>query len=388
MANASQVAPPPPERSQLAAGQDDAPEERRGLGLVGKAVIAMLLVGLLPLAVLGAVGLQRQQERIRYEAEQVMQSNAERIAAEVDEWVDKNLRALQTAARLPAVTSLQPEAQTEVLKALAQVYPWMYLVHTIGPDGMNVARSDGKPLTNYADRAYWDEVIHLGKPVSWESVIGRTSKKPALILAVPIKQGERTVGVLSAAMTVEDISRIVGTWRSGRTGTAFLVDQTGKVVAHPEQEFVVKEVSLKEHPLVASIRKTGLPRLLSFDEKGGREMLGYVQGTRLNWAVAIQQQQEELFAPVRTALLAGLALLAGGALLVAAAAMVSSRLLVQPIVRLTEAADQMSLGELAAPITSTRRDEIGRLAVALERLRKSMRAALRRLEAGRPPTAG
>jgi len=53
----------------------------------------------------------------------------------------------------------------------------------------------------------------------------------------------------------------------------------------------------------------------------------------------------------------------------------------RPVVALTAAADQISLGEaLDAPIKPTSGDEIGRLTKSIDRLRASMKAALSRLE--------
>jgi methyl-accepting chemotaxis protein len=355
------------------------------MGMVGKTVSAMLVVGLLPLILYGLVTVKQLHDVIRGDAERDMQETAERITSVVDEWVDKNVRVLQTAAKLSAVTSMNRDHQTEVLAAIRQSYPWMYLVFTVGPEGQNIARSDDAPLSTYADRQYFKEVMALGKPLSWETLIGKTSKKPALVISVPVKVHDRTVGVLAAAMAIEDISRIVANWKSGKTGYAFLVDQNGKVVAHRTAELVLTEVSLAEHPLVSSIQKSGLPRLVSFEWKGSPQALGYVNGTALRWSVVVQQDEEELFAPLRQAVMLGLLLLAAAGLLVAVIARYVSGLLVRPIVEMTEAADRMSTGELDKPITSTRQDELGRLAESLERLRKSMKSAISRLT-GRPPS--
>jgi methyl-accepting chemotaxis protein len=349
------------------------------MGMVGKTVSAMLVVGLLPLSLYGIISVKQLHDGIRADAERSMQTTAEQITAVVDEWVDKNVRVLQTATKLSAVTSMSREQQAEVLAALRQTYPWMYLVFTVGPEGQTVARTDDAPLSSYGDRQYFKDVMSLGKPLSWETLIGKTSKKPALVLAVPIKVGERTVGVLAAAMAIEDISRIVANWKSGTTGYAFLVDQNGKVVAHRKAEFALTEASLAEHPLVSAIRKSGVPKLISFAWKDGPQALGYVNGTALRWAVGVQQDEDELFAPLRQAMRLGLSLLAVAAILVAVIARYFSRLLVRPIVELTEAADRMSTGELDEPITSARQDELGGLAQSLERLRRSMKSAIDRL---------
>lgn len=358
--------------------EDSGAGRRVRFGVAAKTLVTMILVGLLPLALFGGITLRQQHERIRRDAELSMQASAERISEQVDEWFDKNLRVLRAAATLPAVRMMGQQEQTSVLTSVQAAYPWIYLLHTIGLDGKNVARSDGMPLTDYADREYFRDIVANGKELSWETLIGRTSKKPALILAVPIKANGAVVGILTAAMGIDDISRIIATWKTGRTGYAFLVDEKGKVVAHPSEQFVLTQQLLDDHPLVSSFRKDWTPRLLAFNHDG-KEALGYVQGNRFRWALAVQQDEEELFAPLRQTLTFGLALLAGAAVLVTLTARFFSRVLTRPILRMTWAADRMSLGELERPVAFHSGDELGLLAQSLERLRKSMRAAMARL---------
>jgi methyl-accepting chemotaxis protein len=355
-------------------------EERpkKHLGMIAKTVIAMLVVGLGPLALFAGVTLKQQADASRADAEKQVQQNAERIASQVDEWFDKNVRVLQAAATLPAVTSMQADKQTSVLTAVQAAYPWMYLVFTVDKNGQNLARSDGKPLTDYSDRQYFKDVM-AGKALAWETLIGKTSKKAALILALPIKVENQTVGVFAAAMQVEDISRIAANWRTGQTGFAFVVDEKAKVIAHPKDEFVVTPTYLNGHPLIASFQSSGKPRLLPFPESDGSASFGYVQGNKYGWAIATQYAEHEVFAPVRRTLIVGMSFLAFAAILVAIIARFWARFLIQPIVEMTRAADKMSLGELAQPIVSDRGDEIGLLAHSLERLRKSMKAAFDRI---------
>jgi methyl-accepting chemotaxis protein len=218
-----------------------------------------------------------------------------------------------------------------------------------------------------------------GKDLRWETVIGKTSGKPALILAVPIVANGAIAGVLSVAMTVEDVSAMIAHWRTGRTGYAFLVDEQAKVVAHPREEYVTGQIRLTEHPLVSAFLRDRLPHTAAFAQSDATDALGYVQGTRLGWAVVVQQNEEELFAPLRQSLALGVAILVASAILVALVARSASTLLVRPILEMTQAADRMSTGDLESPIPAGRRDELGVLARSLERLRTSMRAAIARI---------
>jgi methyl-accepting chemotaxis protein len=376
----SASSPRPPPRPAGGAGRpSSAPAPRIRFGILARTTVIMLAVGLVPLGLFGGIALLQQARQLRSDAERSLQASGERISSQVDEWFDKNVRVLRAAADLPALASMSADEQTRALTAIQRAYPWMYLVFTISRDGKNVARSDGKPLTDYSDRQYYKDVVAGGRDLSWETLLGKTSGKPAVILAVPIVANGAVAGVLAAAMTVEDVSAIIAHWKTGRTGYAFLVDDHAKVVAHPREEYVLGQTRLAEHPLVAAFRAGGRPHALAFTESDGRDALGYVQGNRFRWAVAIQQEREELYAPLRQTLTLGLALLLAAALLAALAARVASRHLVLPILEMSRAADRMSTGQLDEAIPVSGADELGVLARSLERLRISMRAAMARL---------
>jgi len=74
-----------------------------------------------------------------------------------------------------------------------------------------------------------------------------------------------------------------------------------------------------------------------------------------------------------------LALLAVTVLLAAVIAWFSARALATPILKLTDAAERMSLGDLNVKIDVQSRDEIGQLAGALGRMQTSLRMAMERL---------
>jgi methyl-accepting chemotaxis protein len=255
----------------------------------------------------------------------------------------------------------------------------MYLVFTVAPDGMNVARSDGQPLVSYADRKYVADVLG-GKAVGWQSVVGRTSNLPALVLAVPILEDSRVVGVMAAAMTVEDMSRHIATWKKGKSGSAFLVDDKGFVLSHPKKQLVEKRENLSAHPLISEFRKKGWTTLsTAFTGEAGRPMLGHARRSNYGWILALQQEEQELFDALTVIQNFAWALLAVTVLLAAACAWFSARALATPIMKLTEAAERMSLGDLNAKIEVRSRDEIGLLAQALGRMQTSLRMAMERL---------
>jgi len=353
--------------------------QRVRFGLFGKIITVMLIVSLLPFAIFWGITLRETNERIRADTEALMAQTARGLGNQVDGWIDSNVSILRTAAKLPEIISMMEAQQKPILETIQKQYPWMYLVFTVAVDGMNVARSDDVPLKDYSDREYY-KTIMMGKNLSWQTLIGKTSQKPSLVLAVPIKSGDQTVGVMAAAMTVDDISKNIGTWKKGETGYAFLVDEKGYVVSHPDKQYVANRKNLDSHPLIANYRKKGWTTITTrFSTANGHPALGHVRSNNYGWALALQQEDSEVFSALNRVQKFALTLLGCTILLVSVIAWFSARAIVTPVMKLTDAAERMSLGELNVKIDIKSRDEIGLLAQAIGRMQTSLRLAMSRL---------
>ena len=375
--------PPKPATGSPVKPVEDASDMINGqkirFGLFGKVIIVMLIVSLLPFAGFWGITLRETNDRVRLETENLMAQTAWGLEAQIDGWINNNISILRTAAKLPEIVSMDSLSQETVLKVIQKEYPWMYLVFTLGPDGMNVARNDDRPLKDYSDRQYYKDIL-AGKKLSWQTLIGKTSKKPALVLAVPIQSGDKLLGVMAAAMTVDEISKNIATWRKGKTGFAFLVDEKGFVIAHPDRQYVTERKNLSRHPLIAGFRKKGWRTMTDkFSGANGEAAFGHVRGNSYGWALALQQQNKEAFESFNRVQEFALILLAGTVLLVLIIAWTSARAIVTPIRTLTDAAERMSLGELNVNINIKSKDEIGLLALAIGRMQTSLRLAMNRL---------
>jgi methyl-accepting chemotaxis protein len=348
-------------------------------GLFGKIITVMLIISLLPFAIFWGITLRETNDRIRADTEELMAQTARGLGNQLDGWINTNVSVLQTAARLPEILSMQEQQQKPILETIQKQYPWMYLVFTVGPDGMNIARNDDVPLKDYSDRQYYKDIMR-GKNLSWQTLIGKTSKKPSFVLAVPIKSANQTIGIMAAAMTVDDISKNIATWKKGKTGHAFLVDEKGYVVSHPNRQYMAKRKNLNGHPLIANYRKKGWTTITTrFNAPNGHPALGHVRSNNYGWALALQQENSEVFSALNRVQKFALTLLGCTILLVSVIAWFSARAIVTPVMKLTDAAERMSLGELNVKIDIKSKDEIGLLAQAIGRMQTSLRLAMNRL---------
>lgn len=344
-------------------------------GLTAKVVTLMLIVSLVPLLIFAGITMRQTNDRLRNDTERLMGLTGLDLVSNVDEWIDKNVRVLKALAAMPDIISMTRERQEPFLKAVGKEYPWMYLVFTVGPDGMNIARHDDKPLLDYSDRDYYKAIMG-GKDIAWQTTIGKTSKKPALIMAVPIKRADTTVGVMAMAATIEDLSKLVATWKQGQTGFAFLVDEKGKVVSHQNEEYVTQQTDLSEYPLIAAFKK-GQKGMIYFSDNG-TPRLGYAKETRYGWTLAMQQDTKETLRALRQTQMFTYLLLGITAFVVIVIAWLLGRAIGKPIKQLTEVAERISVGDMEATINIKSRDEIGSLAEAISRMQDSLRLAIER----------
>ncbi|MBL8251285.1 MAG: cache and HAMP domain-containing protein [Candidatus Competibacter sp.] len=340
-------------------------------------MVAVALVPLLGLVYIGGYKFERDWQQI---VQNRLMLTANDVAGRVNDWADANLRVLRQNAALPDTVSMDSARQMPVLKAVRHAYEWAYLVFTVNRDGQNVARSDDNPPANfqYGDRSYFKQVLE-GQAVGQEVVIGKTSQKPALILAGPIHNaGGALEGVLALAMEVADISRIVAGVKIGETGFAILVDEHNKVIAHGRPHAIAQSLQdLSAHPALSATGASQAPVLY---EDAGKRVVGHTRKTTLGWTLIIQQDYDDAFAPLLEARRNALILMAFALALVLGMAYLLSRQLAKPIAELTVVADNLSRGNFDMPIVGTeRRDEIGALARAVERMAVSIKMAFERL---------
>jgi methyl-accepting chemotaxis protein len=354
---------------------DTSPQKIR-FGLTAKVVILMLVVSLVPLIIFAGITVKQTSDNIRNDTEKLMAVTASDMVSNVEEWIDKNVRVLRALTKMPDIISMKREKQEPLLKAVSKEYPWMYLVFTVGPDGMNVARNDDNPLINYSDRDYYKEIMG-GKDLAWQTLIGKTSKKPALVMAVPIKQDDQWVGVMAMAATIEDLSKLVATWKQGKTGFAFLVDEKGKVVSHQIEEYVVQQTNLNNYPLITAFNK-GQKGVIYFNDNGVSRA-GYAKKTKYGWTLGMQQDARETFKVLRETMTFTYILLGITAFVVSLFAWLLGRTIGAPIKKLTDVAERISVGDMGAEIKIKSKDEIGNLAEAISRMQDSLRLAIERL---------
>ena len=350
------------------------------IGILPKLMTIMVLMTVIPLMIIWYVEKQNTEALIKDHVTQRLQLTANGLTNFTDGWVEMNVKMIKQNADLPDMQIPEYDTQKPILKTIVERYAWIYLAHTIALNGENVSRSDDVDLKNYVDRSYLRQVLG-GKELGQQVVIGKTSGKPALVLATRIEGNENLPGsILAIAMTLKELSGKVLNARVGETGYAFLLDQNGKVIAHPNPEFTNSRKDLSKHVAYRTLISRD-QQLAEYRDQNDEEVISYSNRTQHGWILVVQQNKSEAYAALVKSDLQGKLVLLVSFVLVTLIAAILAISLTRPIRRLTLAAEGISRGDFDNQlIDSQRKDELGDLARTIERLGASIRLAMERFK--------
>ncbi len=350
-----------------------------GFGISQKLLLILLIVALVPMIIIGQLSHMDITKLSEEKSYQELKSINDNLVAHVNDWVDANERMLKLNASRDVMRNMLGFNQETALREIPQIYDWTYVAMTIDNDGNNIARSDGGVLEFFGDQQYYKEV-QRGKDFGTEIVVGKSTGNLAMIMATSVKGKDNTPqGVLAVGMSLDDLSRSIVNKKIGSTGFTFLVDQEGNVIAHPDNSMTRARTNLKDHKAIKAF--TSGEKTTIFTDSKGNKIVAAVANTNQGWIMVSQQNFDEAFQVLNSVKIKGLVILGVTIVIVLIISLIIARWITAPIRSLTVVAEKYSQGQLDLKIDEiSRNDEIGQLAVAIDRLGTSIRMAMKRLQ--------
>lgn len=324
----------------------------------------LVLAGIIPLISIASIyATESASKKIIQEEKENIALKSKLLAENVENWNESNKLALLNLNRQPDVVNAVPNSRYQaILAEIVNTYEHLYLAHTINLQGANIARSDGKPSKNYADRNYFKEAI-AGNKLNYQTIVSRTTKQPALCMSTPTTRQQTIVGVTSICTDLNALTEQVGQLRFGNTGYALLVDANGDLLAHPDAELLSGDnlTNLSEYAPIKNVLASSEG---DFDFKDENNVKWVSHSTRLNngWAIVILQEKAEFLA--NKTQFQNLAISISFILIFGTSTLtfwVANRL-IKPIQDLSKAAMTISEGQLDQRVQIKREDELGILA--------------------------
>jgi HD-GYP domain-containing protein (c-di-GMP phosphodiesterase class II) len=276
--------------------------------------IAMLLVSVVPLFMYHRQALQLSQEKLT-DTESVQQTAMTRSIGEELQLFDSSLyQQLVSEREILAVTGLLDQIAdpvkapqvTRLLENFVASNPNLLYLTAVGRDGKGTGAGNIPPdqdpfVGNSLQRAFKaseQSVIYRGDPLALAP-----DNRPAFVMAIPLSVDDQFKGMLAAVVSLDSVLHRLNE-ASVRGRVLFVVNRSGRVIAHPDPKQFVPGADMRASSYVVS-QVVALPsglraatetvRHATATENGHTdEVIGtYSTIPDLGWAVIAQRSLEE-----------------------------------------------------------------------------------------------
>jgi signal transduction histidine kinase/HAMP domain-containing protein len=349
-----------------------------------KLLALMMAIALIPLLGFGITAIKRAEKALFADAQF---ANGE-VAAHAIELAEKSIQDVQDNIalflRVTDFSSMDAMDQEWALEALEKEVPEIVSVALLDTQGNEKVKVSREKVFFPEELANWAQDPAFLQPASSKSYLGpvRNTVQGArrLTVSVPIldPKTNKVKGVLMAEVSVRDLLVEIKSIKVGEQGLVMVLDETGKVIAHPDYSKVLTGESFADHPHFRHIveEESKVPELHAHAEQHGIEMLySGMQSKKVGWVVLVEQPASEALASAHslTRLLA--ILLAAVLVLVLGSCSYFVFRLSRPLQKLEKGAAQIGKGELDVRVPVTSKDEIGRVSEAFNRMVENLRTA-------------
>jgi PAS domain S-box-containing protein len=298
---------------------------------------------------------------------------ATQASREISRYVTDSIAALDSLGSVIEPLPFDPWIQHAVLANLCIEFPryrWMVI---LGPDGAVLADSR---LPGGADKPLVPAVVEealAGSTIASPVRIG-DDFIPSMIISTPVRSLRGSRGWLVAELQLRSIWGLIDAISVGQTGIAYLVSDSGVLIAHPDKVRVLsRSAKAAVSPPPAGLGEKGAVRVDALG-RADRSLTAYVKVAGLEWVVAVQQPLRDAYLPASALLWQAILLLLIGLAISLALGYLLSKALSAPLVKLLEGTRTITAGQPGFRITIQGGDEIRGLADSFNAMVESLQA--------------
>lgn len=326
-----------------------------------KFIILLMIISCVPLIGASLFSFSLFNNTLKDDFYSLSSSETEVLQSEIQNYLNKHLEVLRGVAQTAPIRNYDLPAANQLLGDTQKVFT--SLAMTVDDDkGNQLVRGDNARLIKVGDRTFYQEALKGKDEVVSEVLISKTDGKPVIAIATPIHSANGTVtGVLQASINLAFLKDVV-VKRSQNGVTAYILDQDGKITAHPNEQVSNERKDMSQLPFVQKAMKGQSGREEIIGDDGVRKLVNYVYDPKTRWIICMEKSFDEYTARNNSLLLANLAILLTTILVVVIISVFVSNRVAKPIIQLVEATETIKNGNLNIEINNQQNDEIGKLA--------------------------
>jgi len=284
------------------------------------------------------------------------------VTARLDAWLHEKSDVVRGLASREALAPMSDEVRREHFHALADEYGGVGSVYVGFPDGKFLTGSSFVPPAGWDPRTrpWYRLAVERGKLAFSAPYIDADTGGLVVSIAAPVERDGRLLEVIGMDITVGDILSRVRRLGMGGDAWAYVVDATGRIVAHPDpKQVMVHTVAEGPDAALFARYRGGTDRGVALYRQDDYVSLSNVAET--DWTVILHVPRSAVTGPLRNLALVFIAGIGVSLLVLAATVTFISSRIVRPLLRLVDGARDVAEGAYDRKVPVESRDEVGYL---------------------------
>ncbi|MCP3368429.1 adenylate/guanylate cyclase domain-containing protein [Bradyrhizobium cajani] len=341
-------------------------------GLFHKYLIALFLAVAIPLAFNGVTeawfGYRDQRARL----DQWLGVQSASAAAEIHDFIHGITSQLGWLVQLPWTDEPDERRRTDALRLLRQApaIASLTLLDSNGLERLYISRIGLNRIESRTNRSADPALVGAKADQVWFSDVSYyRGSEPYITVAIV---GNRpAVGAVVAEVNLKLIWDVISAIKVGKTGFAFVLDRSGRLIAHPDISLVLRGAEEATSGPFRAMRDAIGPKAgfaTSQDAQGQYVAASAAPVQGPDWTVVVAQPLSEAYAPIYGALWRTAAFLAISTMLAGILAYALADRMTEPIKLLEEGTERIGAGSFDHRISIHTGDELQRLANSFNKM--------------------
>jgi methyl-accepting chemotaxis protein len=366
-------------------------KQRRISVSVKLTLMIIAMVTLILIVVVTVIGLRLNNDvrtLIKDENVQIARARGDELGKSlITHYQQLDLISLQT----PIVSGTEEEAVAYIISLYGKLGEEISNIFIVWPDGRVTSKLEGgKYPNNIKDRDYVQAIVSGSDFVIGNAVISRGTGKPAVMLVKAVRTEQKELhAIIGLEMQLSTLTKIISQISIGKTGYGWVTDQKGLVIAHPNQDAIMKLNTLDaDKDGYKGLDELGKKILESqsgegtYTTKDGMKILAYYAKVPNSpgWSLGLSIQEREAVSSVSNLIKVILVIFFLAVILSIFVTIAIARSIVRPVNAIVQGLDLLARGDLSLRgfdfdmmrKTVARADELGDAGHSLDALLGSL----------------
>jgi adenylate cyclase len=319
----------------------------------------------------------------RLHLNEVLQVESRSAAARMQTYIDGIRDQLGLAVQFPWIEGQDDRHRIDALRLLQQMpaVVSIALVDQSGTERVFASRLSLNRIGRGADMSEDPAVVGARDSKVWYGPV-RYHHDSEPYMRIAVAGNLASAGIAIADINLKLIWDVIAAIKIGDTGHALVVDDSGRLVAHPDISRVLRggAGSGDFNRLRSAVDAANGSAVVTTGDDGKPVVALSVRAANVGWTVIAQQPVLEAFESIRAALWRSLALIAIGAFLAFALAYWLAHRMSGPIRQLEDGVERIGAGQFDHRITIASGDELEQLANRFNQMAEELAASRQKSE--------